>query len=232
MAPTTLDDPRPAAIASRLGGGVTPAQVLLAWQLRIEVSLNPRSISRQHMADGLEALALAPALTGEEIVTLGSAPQIWCSVVPGNYQCAPDPVATNTRGHWQPSPKCQGQADKYCSKCYGALKKRPCDGPMVARHSSNLQHEPDSWRCYSPSTLTNNQSFSHGSCYCTEDEPIRAILKACGDPDPEPPPPPPPPPPPAPPPLRPGEAPCPGCVAVFYSGLNGSKCFRIPSIIK
>jgi sialidase-1 len=26
--------------------------------------------------------------------------------------------------------------------------------------------------------------------------------------------------------------PCPGCTAVFYSGLNGSACFRIPSIIK
>jgi diketogulonate reductase-like aldo/keto reductase len=221
MAPSTLEDPRPAAVASRLGGGVTPAQVLLAWQLRVGVSLNPRSTSAQHMADGLEALALAPALTDEELVTLGSAPQVWCSLMPSNYQCAPDriqnvgsssaaaaaAIATKTRGHWKPSPKCQGQVDKYCSKCYGALKARPCDGPMVARHSSNLQHDPDSWRCYSPSTLIpDHQSYSHGSCYCTEDRPIRAILKACGDQDPEPPPPPPPPP------LRPGEAPCPGCV--------------------
>ena len=26
--------------------------------------------------------------------------------------------------------------------------------------------------------------------------------------------------------------PCPGCTAVFYSGLNGSACYRIPSIIR
>jgi len=29
---------------------------------------------------------------------------------------------------------------------------------------------------------------------------------------------------------RPG--PCPGCVAVFYPGLNGSKCYRIPMMLK
>ena len=26
--------------------------------------------------------------------------------------------------------------------------------------------------------------------------------------------------------------PCKGCVAVFYAGLNGSVCYRIPSVIK
>ena len=30
----------------------------------------------------------------------------------------------------------------------------------------------------------------------------------------------------------PPPGPCPGCVPVFYAGLNGSKCFRIPTIIK
>jgi hypothetical protein len=258
MSPTTLQDPRAVAIAARLGA--TPAQVLLAWQLRVGVSLNPRSISAQHMQDGLEALSLAPQLTGEELAVLGAGPQIWCSVMPSNYQCAPDPgpdhrgpgnttllvgsppaagnssggggggggedIASGTDVAWAPSPKCQAEADKYCEKCFSALKSRPCDGPMVARHSSNEQHEPDTWRCYSPSTLTpDRKSYAHGNCYCTKDAPIRSVLKACGDPDPDPPPPPPPPP------LRPGAAPCKECVAVFYAGLNQSKCFRIPTIL-
>ena len=28
------------------------------------------------------------------------------------------------------------------------------------------------------------------------------------------------------------DGPCNGCTAVFYAGLNGSACYRIPSIIK
>jgi len=32
--------------------------------------------------------------------------------------------------------------------------------------------------------------------------------------------------------LDPGPVICPGCTAVFYQGLNGSRCFRIPTIIK
>lgn len=63
---------------------------MLAWQVRIGVSINPRSISVQHMQDALEALAAVDLLTEEDLLLLGTAPQIWCSVVPGNYQCAPD----------------------------------------------------------------------------------------------------------------------------------------------
>ena len=36
----------------------------------------------------------------------------------------------------------------------------------------------------------------------------------------------------APSPVAAKEGPCPGCTAVFYQGLNGSDCYRIPSIIK
>ena len=66
------------------------AQVMLAWQIRIGVSINPRSVSAQHMQDALRALAAVDLLTEEDLLLLGTAPQIWCSVVPSNYQCAPD----------------------------------------------------------------------------------------------------------------------------------------------
>lgn len=92
MSPTSLQDPRPVAIATRLS--VTPAQVLLAWQIRLGVSVNPRSISAQHQIDAVDALAVVPQLTDDDLASLGAAPQIWCSVVPGNYQCAPDPEAS------------------------------------------------------------------------------------------------------------------------------------------
>lgn len=32
--------------------------------------------------------------------------------------------------------------------------------------------------------------------------------------------------------VEPKKGPCPGCTAVYYNGLNGSKCFRIPTVIK
>ena len=67
---------------------------MLAWQIRIGVSINPRSVSAQHMQDALEALAAVDLLTEEDLLLLGTAPQIWCSVVPGNYQCAPDEFVT------------------------------------------------------------------------------------------------------------------------------------------
>jgi 2,5-diketo-D-gluconate reductase A len=98
LSPTTLEDPRPAAVAMRLGGGVTTAEVLLGWQLRVGVSINPRSISAAHMHEALRALDVARQLTWTELDMLGSAPQIWCSVVPGNYQCAPDPEDTFAGG--------------------------------------------------------------------------------------------------------------------------------------
>ena len=37
-------------------------QVMLAWQIRIGVSINPRSVSAQHMQDALDALKEAAFL--------------------------------------------------------------------------------------------------------------------------------------------------------------------------
>ena len=65
---------------------------MLAWQIRIGISVNPRSVSAQHMEDALQALVAVDLLTETELLLLGTAPQIWCSVVPGNYQCAPDEI--------------------------------------------------------------------------------------------------------------------------------------------
>ena len=130
---------------------------------------------------------------------------------------------------WQPTPKCQAEVNSHCAECFHALYTSPrhCDGPMVARKSGAIAGGEPLWRCYSPSTLNpSHKNYTSGSCYCTKDAQIRKVLQDCGDPDPAPQPPPPPSP------LRPGEAPCEGCTAVFYAGLNGSKCFRIPSIIK
>ncbi len=96
------------AIAARLSA--TPAKVLMAWQIRIGVSINPRSISAAHQQDALDALELVPLFTADDLAVLMGAPQvtgrlsvfsagsqrrrfprqIWCSVVPENYQCAPD----------------------------------------------------------------------------------------------------------------------------------------------
>ena len=72
------------------GHGDVNVQVMLAWQIRIGVSINPRSVSAQHMQDALDALAAVDLLREEDLLLLGTAPQIWCSVVPSNYQCAPD----------------------------------------------------------------------------------------------------------------------------------------------
>ena len=87
LSPTTLEDPRGGAVAARRGA--TPAEVLLGWQLRVGVSINPRSISAQHMREGLRALDVAEQLT-EGCCRSQLLHRTWCSVVP-EYQCAPDP---------------------------------------------------------------------------------------------------------------------------------------------
>ena len=62
------------AIAARLSA--TPAQILMAWQIRIGVSINPRSISAAHQQDALDALELVPLLTEDDLAILMGAPQV------------------------------------------------------------------------------------------------------------------------------------------------------------
>jgi len=86
---------------------------------------------------------------------------------------------------------------------------------MVAR--SNLQRDYKGWRCYSPSTLEDHETkYKGGDCYCSRDAQVHAALVDAGCAPPSP----------APAPIFPGAVP------VFYPGLGGSKCFRIPTIIK
>jgi sialidase-1 len=128
---------------------------------------------------------------------------------------------------WQPSAKCQAKADAACVPCFDAIKSRPCGGPQVARRSGGLSGGVELWRCYSPETLTANKTaYSHGTCYCSTDSMLRAVLTACGDPDPTPPPPLPPPHPPPP----PGPPALPHVVPLS-PGEGGYKTFRIPSLL-
>jgi hypothetical protein len=148
--------------------------------------------------------------------------------------------AAATPSPWQPSAKCQAVADAACNSknssfgphvdhghsCWVDIRSRPCDGPMVARKSG--PGEPLEWRCYSPSTLAprpgggggGGRNFSKGTCFCTLDSQLRALLAACGSPDPSPPPTPPPPP-----------APAQGGVTVFQSGAEGYHTYRIPAVV-
>merc|ERR1719460_2200213 len=85
---------------------------------------------------------------------------------------------------WVPNKKCQAAADAYCNKdCLPKIAPRPCKGPLVARKTT--VEKSTAWRCHSPSTLNANETrYDKGTCYCSRDNPIRDVLKHCGDPDP------------------------------------------------
>jgi D-xylose reductase len=66
-ADSALVDPVIVGIAARLGGGVTPAQVVLAWHLRRGVSCVPKSSRPERLAENLAAEDVAPRLTDKDI---------------------------------------------------------------------------------------------------------------------------------------------------------------------
>lgn len=105
-----------------------------------------------------------------------------------------------------PSPRCQAAADAYCATGCKIVSdpKRDCDGPLVARDSGP---SPVEWRCYSPSTLRDNETYASGTCYCSRDAQIGAVLAECAS-----------------------NATAP--VPVFAAGEGGSKCYRIPTVIR
>ena len=118
---------------------------------------------------------------------------------------------------------CQAAVDALCaSDCFPHIKARPCDGPLLGRlDAGKAGAKMAGWKCYSPSTLdpATRTAYVTGTCYCSRDAQIAAVLVATpGCPAPAPPPPPPP--------VFNGSTP------VFYPGLNGSQCFRIPTITK
>jgi hypothetical protein len=117
-------------------------------------------------------------------------------------------------------PACQSAIDAECvTDCFVHIKNRPCDGPMVA--VDNAMGKGEGWKCYSPSTLDSNfTKYESGSCYCSRDSEIKTTLAntpGCTPPTPPP---------------APGPVVCVNCTAVFYPGLGGSHCFRIPTITK
>jgi len=103
MSPSPIKDPNVVKIAQT--HGVTPAQVLIQWQYAIGVPINPRCQNAQHMRDNLNSYNFT--LTADELQLLYSAPQDWCSIDPGMYECAPDAAAWRQawfegRAYWQP----------------------------------------------------------------------------------------------------------------------------------
>eukprot|EP00937_MAST-01D_sp_MAST-1D-sp2_P002768 g2768.t1 len=79
---------------------------------------------------------------------------------------------------------------------------------MVARHSGGVGGASAAWRCYSPETLDSARDhYVSGTCYCTRDAEIAAVLERCANP--------------------PAFAP----VDVFTSGADGYHTYRIPSLV-
>jgi 2,5-diketo-D-gluconate reductase A len=74
-AASQLQDPVVLQIAA--AKGVTPAQVILAWQWALGIPTNPRSMSAQHMADNLAAYSVV--LNQTEVHLLSTRPQDLCA---------------------------------------------------------------------------------------------------------------------------------------------------------
>lgn len=136
---------------------------------------------------------------------------------------------------WAPSAACQAQANAFClTDCWPQIETR-CASEGAAGLARKTGPSPVQWRCYSPGTLTNNETYRGGLCYCSRDAEIRAVLAACGDPDPSPPPGPPPMPPLPAPPVPQISSGLPS-TNVFWRGQSASDgtvypCVRIPSLL-
>eukprot|EP00928_Gymnodinium_smaydae_P029387 TRINITY_DN2214_c0_g2_i2.p1 TRINITY_DN2214_c0_g2~~TRINITY_DN2214_c0_g2_i2.p1 ORF type:complete len:650 (+),score=43.82 TRINITY_DN2214_c0_g2_i2:30-1979(+) len=101
-------------------------------------------------------------------------------------------------------PSCQTMADVYCEQtCILGERCRPV-GKLHARLAGPGQAQ---WRCYSELALNQQlDTYQKGGCFCTRDLQLRSIQMAC--------------------------SPAPPFTYVFYRGLQGITCFRIPSIVQ
>jgi len=97
---------------------------------------------------------------------------------------------------------CQALLDDYCSSACD-LRARGCGFPPVARFSGPSA-KGIAWRCYSPETLDNNQTYTGGDCYCSRDDELEEVLALCFN----------------------------DVVTVFSSEMAGSACYRIPTITR
>ena len=99
---------------------------------------------------------------------------------------------------------CQAVIDDYCRETCD-LRSRGCDYPTVARYSGKSGNATDfEWRCYSPSTLDNNQTYHGGDCYCSRGDEIQEALSLCFN----------------------------DVTTVFSTRMAGEHCYRIPTIIR
>lgn len=100
-------------------------------------------------------------------------------------------VRADSAGAWHRvpvTPACQSRLDAFCNnvtdpavqRCYSAMRAQGFQLPLVARWGTDDHHQPRQWRCYSPSSLTANQSrYANGTAYCTMDAPLADALMRC-----------------------------------------------------
>jgi diketogulonate reductase-like aldo/keto reductase len=93
MSLTALQDPVVTAVAAK--HGASPAQVLSAWHYSLGLLPNPRTLNPAHMKENL--LAYTITISDAEVNLLTSRPQAFCSVMAGDYECAPDSLASSAR---------------------------------------------------------------------------------------------------------------------------------------
>lgn len=96
MSTTPLVDPVVTNIASTHNR--SPAAVLINWLWQQYIVTNPRTYSLAHMIDNLSAYNFT--LTDAEVALLSSRPQVWCSLDPTFYECAPDNIGPSVSHPW------------------------------------------------------------------------------------------------------------------------------------
>ena len=105
-----------------------------------------------------------------------------------------------------PPASCKAAMDADCNAdagCVNSIKTAGGAVPLVALFDTTEDHAAPSWRCYSPSSLTaNNTKYSKGDLFCSRDSELEAVLRNCSQ------------------------------STVYRSGENNTYCFRIPNVIE
>ena len=87
--------------------------------------------------------------------------------------------------------------------CIAEIKAAHGALPLVALHDTDVQHGPDQWRCYSPTSLDASKTrYTNGKLYCTHDAALGDVLEACPE------------------------------TTLWENGANATSCFRIPNVIR
>lgn len=96
MSNTPLVDPVVTGIANVHNR--SPAAVIINWLWQQYIVTNPRTAQLSHMIDNLSAYNFT--LTDAEVALLSSRPQVWCSIDPKFYECAPDNIGPSVTYPW------------------------------------------------------------------------------------------------------------------------------------